>query len=517
MQDGDGGTARAGADFVAMISHELREPMNGVLGMARLLRETPLDAEQGAYLEALIASGETLVTLVNDLLDWSRLDADRLAFNPTVFALRPFFERIAAYATVRARPKGLDFNLELGPDLPDLVRGDPGRLRQILINLAGNAIKFTSEGFVRLKVAPAPAGPGRTGLLIEVEDTGIGIPDAAAARLFGAYAQADADVERAYGGSGLGLMIAQRLAGVMHGAIRPVPGRERGALFEVRIELDRAEAGANPGGRATLAGALALVVDPTARSREVMTTLAKLWGLSPRGAASGAEAIGVMHEALGRAAAFDFVLVERGIADITAEDLVRRARAAGHAHARFVLLAGAGVRGDAARAREAGFDAYLPSPASASTLLDCLQRLRGGGEGDLLTIHDLAERRGRRLRLLVVDDNPVNRKLLDIMLGKLGHAVATATNGAEALDALDEGSFDAVLMDVQMPVMDGITATRRIRERVPPTGAVPIIAITANAMQGDDDACRAAGMDGYVPKPVERARLVAELERLTAA
>ncbi|MCB1885289.1 MAG: response regulator [Geminicoccaceae bacterium] len=507
------------AAFLATVSHELREPMNGVLGMARLLRETPLDPEQAGYVEALVASGETLVTLVNDILDLSRIDAGRLDFAPVDFAPRPFFERIAEVCRARAALKGLAFRLDLGDGLPDLVRGDPGRLRQVLVNLAGNAIKFTSEGGVAIVVAASAGEAGRHRLRIEVEDTGIGIPKEAAERLFGAYAQADGGVGRVYGGSGLGLMIAQKLARAMHGDVAVGPGRgDKGTRFAVAVELEAAEAPSQGAPRAALAGALVLVVDPEARTRGLYLDFARLWGMQGRGATTGREALLALEEAVLREAPFDFVLVDRRVGDMTAEDFARRVRdEGGHAHARIVLLSGTGVRGDAARAREAGIDAYLPSPVTAGVLLDGLQRLRGAKLGGLLTAHGLDEGRSRPLRLLVADDIPVNCKLLSVLLGRMGHEVVCVADGTEALDAVRRERFDAVLMDVQMPKMGGFEATRRIREIDGPAGRIPVIAVTANAMQSDVKACEAAGMNGHVAKPLDRGILLHALERALAA
>jgi CheY-like chemotaxis protein/nitrogen-specific signal transduction histidine kinase len=506
--------------FLSVMSHELREPMNGVVGMARLLRDTRLDDEQAGYVDAVIGSAETLITLINDILDLSRIDAGRVDLNPVDIALRPFFERLATLFRQRATAKGIAFGVDLAADLPAFARGDPGRLRQIVTNLVTNAIKFTSQGEVRLTVgAGVAAGAGRLALELRVADTGIGIPPERQADVFSPFAQADAGIARLYGGSGLGLMIAQRLAALMHGAITLVGSSASGTVFAVRVELDPPLEGARRV-RASIAGTRLLIADAQGRSAKVMADLARLWGVEVRVAASMAEALTVLRESADRGAPFDFALVDRALPDRRGDDLGPLVRAApALAGLRLVLLVAGGVRGDAARVQALGFDGYLQKPVTASTLLDALQQLHGAPDDhELLTVHSVGERRSRPLRLLVADDNPVNCRLAGIMLEKAGHSVTTVADGADALAAVTAGAFDAVLMDIQMPVMGGLEATRRIRALADPDRAgVPIIAITANAMKGDDDDCYAAGMSGYVTKPIDRGVLLETLDRLTAA
>ncbi len=506
--------------FLAIMSHELREPMNGVLGMARLLRDTALDAEQAGYVEAVIGSAEALITLVNDILDLARIDAGRSTFTLVDFAIRPFLERLALVFRQRAEQKGVAFVLQLAPDLPEVVRGDPGRLRQLLTNIVTNGIKFTSEGEVRLAVAPADATAGRLGLAIAVSDTGIGIPEDRRADFFSPFAQADAQTTRLFGGSGLGLMIAQRLAATMHGRITIAPPVGPGTTFEIHLELEPPLAAAPRRDRAAIAGARLLIADAQPRTARIMAELARLWGLEVRVTKSAAEALTVLREGADRGAAFDFAVIDRALPDRRGDSLGPVLRTApGQAGLKLILLVSAGVRGDAASVQALGFDAYLQKPVTASTLLDCLQQLHGSvGQGELLTVHALGEARSQKLRLLIADDNPVNCKLAAIMLSKAGHEVQIVTNGQEALDAVTEIPFDAVLMDVQMPVMGGLEATRRIRALPDAAAAgLPIIAITANAMRGDDDDCFAAGMNGYVTKPIDRATLLATVERLARA
>jgi two-component system, sensor histidine kinase and response regulator len=506
--------------FLAVMSHELREPMNGVLGMARLLRDTPLDAEQAGFVDAVIGSAEALVTLINDILDLSRIDAGRFELNPVDFALQPFLERQTTLFRNRAEAKGIAFALELEANLPVLVRGDPGRLRQIVTNLVDNAIKFTSQGEVRLAVAPGePGGAGRHSLRLRVSDTGIGIPPDRQADVFSPFAQADAGTARLYGGSGLGLMIAHRLAILMQGGVRLVHSTAHGTVFEADIELEQPQETAPRRGRAAIAGARLLVADAQPRSAQVIAELARLWRMEVRVVASAAEALTVLREGADRQMPFDIALLDRALPDRRGDDVGPLVRAVpALAGLKLVLLVAAGVRGDAAAVQALGFDGYLQKPVTPSTLLDALQQLHGAPvSGDLLTVHSVGERRGRKLRLLVADDNPVNCRLAGIMLEKAGHAVVTVTNGADAVTAVAAEPFDAVLMDVQMPVMGGLEATRRIRALDDRRSAsLPIIAITANAMKGDGDDCYAAGMSGYVTKPIDRAVLLETLDRLTA-
>ena len=507
----------ARATFLATMSHELREPMNGVLGMARLLRETSLDDEQRAYVEAVVGSAEALISIINDILDLSRIDAGRMEIAEVDFALRPFFARLAVLLESRAARKGIDFRIELPDALPAIVHGDPGRIRQMLINLAGNAIKFTSQGEVVITVGTPRIEATDVHLEISIRDTGAGIPADVQSRLFSAYAQADANTPRVYGGSGLGLTIAQRLANAMNGQIAVESDGIRGSRFDLSITLlcarDSEEATAVS--RADLAGSTILIVDPQKRSRETVESLARLWNMHARCASGALEALSAMQDACDRGEPFDFVLIDRSLDDISGDELGERARAlAGMDHARMVLLVASGMRGDAARAKEAGFDAYLPKPLTTNTLLDCLQQLRAGtGEGRLITIHSMSDRKRPALRILVADDNPVNCRLAAIMLERAGHEISIAKDGAEAIERLQAETYDLVLMDIQMPVLDGLEAARRIRALNDRNKAtVPIIAVTANAMRGDDKPCYEAGMSGYITKPIDRATLMSAID-----
>jgi hypothetical protein len=509
--------ARAG--FLAVMSHEIREPMNGVIGMARLLRDTPLDAEQRGYLDSALESAETLLTLVNDILDLSRIDAGRLELAPVDVDLAAFLERLRTQLGPRARERALEFRCELLPGAPQLVRLDPGRLRQILVNLVGNALKFTAEGHVVLRAGPGPAPAGRVGLVLEVEDTGPGIAAPAARRLFSAFVQAGPETPRLYGGSGLGLMIAQRLTRAMGGRIGVVGRKGPGTLFRVELVLDPAS-DERPAPASIADGSL-LIVDPVPRSADVMAQIAAGWGLAVRTARNGKQALTLLAEAADRGAPFEMVLVDRALSAPGPEQLAATVRGDPRLrHARLGLLVASGIRGDGARALADGFAAYLRKPVAPETLLDCLRTLRarpGLGEAGLITVHSVREQRPRPLQLLLADDNPVNCRLASIILERSGHKVDAVPDGLRAVEALCRQPYDLVLLDLQMPVMGGLEAAARIRA-LPDRdkAAIPIVAVTANAMKGDRESCLAAGMDGYLTKPINAATLLDAVSRHAA-
>ncbi len=505
-------------DLMATVTHEMREPLNGILGMSRLLAQTPLSGEREAYLQAVLESGEMLLTLVNDLLDLSRMEAGKLALQPVDFALPPFLERIRMLLALRAEQRGLRLVVERRPGTAELVRGDPGRLRQVLLNLLGNALKFTEEGEIRLRVSPVASVPGRIGLRFEVSDTGIGIAEEYLAKLAQPFVQAGTGA--GFGGSGLGLLIARRLVEAMDGQLELESRQGQGTLARATVQLlppSTAPAEAERSD-AMLAGTALLVVDRQKRTRQTIRALAESWGLVSREAADPGKALPLLHEAADRGAAFDYVIIAGDADRRAAEALARTVRETPRlAHARLVMLAAAGLRGDAARAKEAGFDAFLPKPVSGETLFACLVRLRTGRSEELVTAHSIGESRGPRLRVLVADDNPVNLRLLSIMLERAGHQVVTVADGRAAVAAVSAESFDLVLMDLQMPNLGGLDAARQIRAlKDPAKAAVPIIAVTANALEGEEARCRAAGMTGYLTKPVERAGLLDAVERSLA-
>jgi len=505
--------------FFATMSHEIREPMNGVLGMAKLLQETPLTDEQKGYVDAVHFSGQALLTIINDILDLSRMEAGQLKLDRIDFNLQTVAERVIDILRPRAEKKGLAVELALDPDLPKSYVGDPGRLRQLLMNLLGNALKFTETGSVRLVIDKLQDESDHVTIGIRVEDTGIGIPDHVLHQLFSPYAQADPSIPRVYGGSGLGLSICKRITSLMNGEIEVESEEGTGTTFILTLGFDKAAVDRTkipPSGQ--IAGLHLLVVDSNDVTRMMLDQQALSWGAVTHLVGDGDEALVTLKRAQSRGTPIDVVLIDSALPDMSGEDLGKAIRADETLqHAALVMMTPSGLRGDAARVADIGFAAYLPKPVKPMDLLNCLLRLRDHEprmSGDLITIHSLSETQPASLDILLADDNPVNCKIAMIMLEKAGHRIDVVKDGADAIEALNEKAYDLILMDVQMPGMDGLEATRRIRERASQTRPpVPIIAVTANAMKGDDQRCYEAGMNDYITKPIDRARLLSKVNQ----
>ncbi len=508
--------------FFATMSHEIREPMNGVIGMTRLLLETPLTDEQRGFVEAVHDSGQALLTIINDILDLSRIEAGRLELDSIDFDLRTLLERALAIVMPRARDKGLALRLLIDPAVPSALRGDPGRIRQICLNLLGNAIKFTSVGEVSLEVRLVADRPADLRLGLTVRDTGLGIPEHLQERLFTAYAQADPSVPRLYGGSGLGLTICKRLVGLMGGEIRFSSRPGEGTAFDLEIALARTPE-THPGPpppSAEIAGTRLLIVDGTPATRTLLEQRTRSWGIAAAMAETGAAALTLLNQASDRGRPIEIALIDRSLPDLSGEELGRRIKADPRLRStELVMIASSGLRGDAARVKEIGFAAYLPKPVTTQTLLECLLQLRGAspatgaasGAAALITVHSMSERRAAGLRILLADDNPVNCRLTALMVEKAGHQIDVVNDGAAAVETLRHKDYDLVLMDVQMPGVDGLEATRRIRRLSSDRAEVPVIAITAQALAGDEQRCLDAGMNDYITKPIDRARLLGKL------
>ena len=505
--------------FFATMSHEIREPMNGVLGMTRLLLETPLSDEQKGYVDAVHFSGQALLTIINDILDLSRMEAGKLRFDRIDFDLVNVVERTIDILRPRAEGKGLALELDIAPDVPKALSGDPGRLRQLLVNLLGNAVKFTDTGQVSLAIRPLADEGGRVTLGLTVEDTGIGIPDHLKDSLFTPYAQADPSVPRLYGGSGLGLTICKRLVKLMEGAIRVDSSEGKGTVFYLDLPFEKASsehAALPPSGQ--IAGLHILVVDPNEVTRMMLDQQALSWGAVTHLVESGEAALAALHRAAEAGSPIDVVLIDSTLPDMSGENLGQAIRSIDElAEVSLVMMASSGLRGDAARVAEIGFAAYLPKPLTPTDLLNCLLKLRDAAPampGELITVHSLSESQPGSLDILIADDNPVNAKIASTMLEKAGHRIDSVADGAAAIEAIVHKKYDLVLMDVQMPVMDGLEATRRIRAMTQHGAAhLPIVAVTANAMTGDDRQCLDAGMDDYVTKPIDRARLLSKINQ----
>lgn len=507
--------------FLATMSHEIREPMNAVIGMSRLLLETPLSDEQRGFVESVHDAGQALLTIINDILDLSRMEAGRLELDVIDFDLANLLERAVAIVAPRAREKGLTLTLEIDPGVPTQLRGDPGRLRQIILNLLGNAIKFTASGEISLSLRVIEEQADSVRLLASFRDTGVGIPEHLQERLFTPYAQADPSVPRLYGGSGLGLTICKRLIGLMDGDIRLASRPGEGTTFDVTMVLGKASSRAGRMPPAPqVAGTRLLIVDRNPTTRTMIQQQTQSWGIAAEVAESGEAALAALRAAQNGEAAIAVALIDRSLPDMSGEDLGRRIKADPALRSvELVMIASSGLRGDAARVKEIGFAAYLPKPVTATTLLDCLLQLRACGDGaavrpgtsDLITVHSMSERRPAGLRILLADDNPVNCRLAVLMLEKAGHRIDVVNDGEAAVDALRAADYDLVLMDVQMPGVDGLEATRRIRRFSTARANIPVIAITANAMTGDEQRCLEAGMNDYVTKPIDRARLLGKV------
>ncbi|MEM7022480.1 MAG: ATP-binding protein, partial [Pseudomonadota bacterium] len=431
--------------FLATMSHEIREPMNGVIGMTRLLLETPLSDEQRDHVEAVHESGQALLTIINDILDLSQMEAGRLVLDRIDFELDKLVERLIALVEPRVRD-GVVLTWRVAPEVPRALHGDPGRLRQILLNLLGNAIKFTSAGQVELTIDLAEDREGEVRLVMAVSDTGIGIPEHLQAGLFTAYAQADPSVRRLYGGSGLGLTICKRLVTLMGGDIALHSRSGEGTRFELSLVLDKAAARAlEPGARDTVgaptaqepggvAGLRLLVVDPNPTTRTMTLQQTVSWGVEARGVGSGAEALAELGS-VDESGSFQVALIDRSLPDMSGEDLGRQIKARCDDPIALVMTASSGLRGDAARVAQIGFAAYLPKPLTASMLLECLRQLpavNGGAAAGLITHHSLSESRPASLKILIADDNPLNCRLAMLMLEKAGHAIDVVGDGAAA-------------------------------------------------------------------------------------